>query len=201
MFGYAAMFDFLQFFQKDQNIVAIGFYRYLYFILIRKHLFHAYIVSDFGRGEQAIKVLKKFLFFLTYLRKYVKIKISIKQEETGMKYDLSAIMKKAWQLVKRFGFTISSALKKSWRDAKTNYIAVKEWFFDKEQEKAEKYNVFMDFARNEDGTQKIENGYIFAKVEEIMKESEKAIQVRVSTGEVVGSYKGWICWIPKSLIK
>nr|DAE61488.1 MAG TPA: hypothetical protein [Caudoviricetes sp.] len=118
-----------------------------------------------------------------------------------MKYDLSAIMKKAWQLVKRFGFTISSALKKSWRDAKTNYIAIKEWFFDKEQEKAEKYNVFMDFARNEDGTQKIENGYIFAKVEEIMKESEKAIQVRVSTGEVVGSYNGWICWIPKSLIK
>nr|DAH87585.1 MAG TPA: hypothetical protein [Caudoviricetes sp.] len=56
MFGYAAMFDFLQFFQKDQNIVVIGFYRYLYLIVIEKHLFHAYIVSDFDRRKQVIKV-------------------------------------------------------------------------------------------------------------------------------------------------
>lgn len=34
------------------------------------------------------------------------------------KYNLSKIMKRAWVLVKRFKETISSALKKAWREAK-----------------------------------------------------------------------------------
>lgn len=34
------------------------------------------------------------------------------------KYNLSKIMKRAWELVKRFGFVISEALKKAWREAK-----------------------------------------------------------------------------------
>ncbi len=34
------------------------------------------------------------------------------------KYDLSKIMKKAWELVKKEGMDISSALKKSWREEK-----------------------------------------------------------------------------------
>nr|DAU56096.1 MAG TPA: hypothetical protein [Caudoviricetes sp.] len=42
--------------KKIKNIVVIGFYRYLYLIVIRKHLFHAYIVSDFGGIKQVIKV-------------------------------------------------------------------------------------------------------------------------------------------------
>nr|DAJ43226.1 MAG TPA: hypothetical protein [Caudoviricetes sp.] len=42
MLGYAAMFDFLQ---KDQNLIVIG-----------KHLFHSYIVSDFDGRKQVIKV-------------------------------------------------------------------------------------------------------------------------------------------------
>ena len=34
------------------------------------------------------------------------------------KYDLSKIMKRAWELVKKAGITISSGLKKAWQEAK-----------------------------------------------------------------------------------
>lgn len=34
------------------------------------------------------------------------------------KYNLSKIMKRAWELVKRLGFGISEALKKAWKEAK-----------------------------------------------------------------------------------
>ncbi|HIQ73308.1 MAG TPA: hypothetical protein IAA51_02695 [Candidatus Cottocaccamicrobium excrementipullorum] len=36
------------------------------------------------------------------------------------KYDLSKIMKRAWELVKKAGMTISSGLKKAWEEAKSN---------------------------------------------------------------------------------
>ena len=35
------------------------------------------------------------------------------------KYNLSQIMKRAWELVKKAGMTISSALKKAWKEAKS----------------------------------------------------------------------------------
>ena len=35
-----------------------------------------------------------------------------------MKYDLSKIMKRAWELVKKAGMTISCGLKKAWKEAK-----------------------------------------------------------------------------------
>lgn len=35
------------------------------------------------------------------------------------KYNLSSIMKRAWELVKKAGMTISSGLKKAWKEAKT----------------------------------------------------------------------------------
>lgn len=35
-----------------------------------------------------------------------------------MKYNLSKIMKRAWELVKKAGMTISSGLKKAWEEAK-----------------------------------------------------------------------------------
>lgn len=34
------------------------------------------------------------------------------------KYNLSSIMKRAWELVKKAGMTISSGLKKAWKEAK-----------------------------------------------------------------------------------
>ncbi|MEY8396203.1 hypothetical protein AALB64_15535 [Lachnospiraceae bacterium 45-P1] len=36
-----------------------------------------------------------------------------------MKYNLSKIMKRAWELVKEFGMTISSGLKKAWKEARS----------------------------------------------------------------------------------
>lgn len=38
------------------------------------------------------------------------------------------------------------------------------------------------------------------KANEIISESEKAIQVTLGSGNVVGSVKGWKLWIPKSQI-
>lgn len=43
-----------------------------------------------------------------------------------MKYNLSKIMKRAWELVKKSGMTISSGLKKAWEEAK--HVAAKKVF-------------------------------------------------------------------------
>lgn len=40
-------------------------------------------------------------------------------------YNLSKIMKRAWELVKHFGFAISDGLRKSWKEAKTMLNTVK----------------------------------------------------------------------------
>lgn len=77
-------------------------------------------------------------------------------------------------------------------------IRVKEWFINKEQNKATRYNIFFDHARNEDGTIKVESGFVTVFVE-IVAETEKAIKVDLMTGSVVGSCKGWQTWIPKSV--
>lgn len=82
------------------------------------------------------------------------------------------------------------------------FIKVKEWFFDKTQETAGRYNTYIDvYSRDENGYIKAdENGYITVKADDILNESEKAIQVLLSSGEMVGTCKGWKTWIPKSLI-
>lgn len=41
------------------------------------------------------------------------------------KYNLSKIMKRAWELVKEFGLSISEGLKKAWKDAKNMRAKVK----------------------------------------------------------------------------
>ena len=79
-------------------------------------------------------------------------------------------------------------------------LNIKEWFYNKTEETANRYNTFIDVARNEDGTIKIENGCTTVYAQEVLSESEKAIQVVLSTGSVIGSYKGWKTWIPKSVI-
>lgn len=82
-------------------------------------------------------------------------------------------------------------------------LRVKEWFIDKQQQTARRYNVYIDVtdaSRGElDQIVADENGMIEV-IAEILKESEKAIQVKLQSGAVVGSYNGWTCWIPKSLI-
>lgn len=71
-------------------------------------------------------------------------------------------------------------------------IKIKEWFYDKQQETAGRYNCYIDKKDSEEGYVEV--------VAEQLKETEKAIQVKLDTGLVLGSYKGWTCWIPKSVI-
>ena len=84
-------------------------------------------------------------------------------------------------------------------------MKIKEWIYNKIQDEARMYNRFIDVAdasRNEVGAITAdEDGYIEVIVEEKIKETEKAFNVKLSTGEVDGSYMGWNCWIPKSQIK
>ena len=79
-------------------------------------------------------------------------------------------------------------------------LRIKEWFVDKEADKAARYNMFFEyFKRNENGTRIVENGYIELICEKLA-ESEKAVKVTIQTGDVVGSTKGWTTWVPKSQI-
>lgn len=79
-------------------------------------------------------------------------------------------------------------------------LKIKEWFYDKIEDASRCYNTFIDFRRDENGCRKIEDGYITVIVEQQYRETEKAIQVRLQSGECVGSCKGWNTWIPKSVI-
>ena len=79
-------------------------------------------------------------------------------------------------------------------------LKVKQWFLNKTQETATTYNTFIDFERNEDDTVLVVDGYATVYVEEKLAETEKAVQVKLHTGNVLGSYKGWTVWVPKSVI-
>lgn len=81
-------------------------------------------------------------------------------------------------------------------------IKIKDWFLDKTQDTARRYNTWIDvFSRDEETGMEISiDGYKSVRVQEVLKETEKAVQVVLSTGDVVGSIKGWRTWIPKSVI-
>ena len=82
-------------------------------------------------------------------------------------------------------------------------MKVKAWVIDKAQRDADRYNVFIDYTRRNDGILRErteEDGYIYVRVEEEISETEKAVQVRLGSGDVDGSTKGWKMWIPKSQI-
>ena len=79
-------------------------------------------------------------------------------------------------------------------------LKIKEWFLNKTQETATRYNTFIDFERNEESTMLVVDGYATVFGEEKIAESEKAIQVVLHTGDVLGSCKGWKTWIPKSVV-
>lgn len=80
-------------------------------------------------------------------------------------------------------------------------IKVKAWVIEKAARTASEYNMFIDrYDRDEDGVLHAGNEWAEVMVEEILNESEKAIQVKLSTGNVVGSIKGYKLWIPKSQI-
>lgn len=80
-------------------------------------------------------------------------------------------------------------------------LKVKAWVIEKAQQTARRYNTYIDFTRRTDDINAKaleEDGCVFVLAEDILAETEKAVQVRLSTGRVVGSAKGWTLWIPKS---
>ena len=82
-------------------------------------------------------------------------------------------------------------------------MKIKTWIIDKAQDDARRYNIFFDVTRrtNDDINQRlVEDGCYYMKVEEVLKETEKALQIKLSSGDVIGSYKGWTLWVPKSQI-
>ena len=79
-------------------------------------------------------------------------------------------------------------------------IKVKEWFYKKTDGVAKSYNTFIDYERTPEGSRNVVNGFVTLYAREIIAESEKAIKVCLESGAVVGSYKGWTTWIPKSVM-
>ena len=85
-------------------------------------------------------------------------------------------------------------------------LRIKEWLERKIQDEAARYNMWLNVAYIKiEGTDIdiIDNhgGYITVYPEEIIRETEKAIYVRLATGHIDGSSKGWKCWLPKSAIE
>lgn len=81
-------------------------------------------------------------------------------------------------------------------------MKIKTWFIDKEEDKARRYNIYLDYSRRDEelGQPIEEDGCYYMAIEEVLNETEKAVQVVIASGEVLGSYKGWKTWIPKSQI-
>lgn len=81
------------------------------------------------------------------------------------------------------------------------FLKMKEWLFNKVNNESRNYHIHLDFDRDENGMMEIEDGCVFAHVEEVLGETEKAIKVRLASGECVGSTKGWTTWLPKSCVE
>lgn len=89
------------------------------------------------------------------------------------------------------------------KEAYMTELKVKEWFIDKEQDKASSFNIYFQYARRTEGNVRTplrEDGCVYVSIEEELGESEKAVHVKIASGDVVGSGKGWKVWIPKSVI-
>ena len=80
------------------------------------------------------------------------------------------------------------------------FLKMPEWLFNKVNRESSNYHIYLDFDRDENGYMEVVYGCVFAHVEEVLTESEKAIKVRLASGECVGSSKGWTTWLPKSCV-
>ncbi len=79
-------------------------------------------------------------------------------------------------------------------------LKVKTWIIDKAKDQAARYNIFIDYSRREENGSRVEEDGCVYVIAEQLSETEKAVRVRLSSGLVVGSSKGWELWIPKSQI-
>lgn len=73
-------------------------------------------------------------------------------------------------------------------------LIVKTWIIDKAEVTSRRYQCYVN-------REWVDDEYTKVTVIEELGETEKAIQVRIATGAIVGSAKGWKLWIPKSQIK
>lgn len=126
------------------------------------------------------------------------------------------VMKRAWEIYRTLTgdhiAKLAMALKDAWAEAKNTakktategIMKVKAWVIEKAQNEAKRYNMWFNIpaeGRDADGMHTITaDGYDYIIAEEILAETEKAIKVRIATGWVDGSSKGFCTWIPKSQI-
>lgn len=74
-------------------------------------------------------------------------------------------------------------------------ITVKEWFFDKVNEAAKDYGIYLIGG--------YKDGILDSKlrIEEVFAETEKAYKVAIDAETIGGKYKAWTTWIPKSVVE
>ena len=81
-------------------------------------------------------------------------------------------------------------------------MRIKVWFYNKLSEEAKKKNCFINYScNNELGISQMKGDEFVEVSGQKLRESEKAVQMNLSTGLFGGSDNGWNCWIPKSVIK
>lgn len=78
-------------------------------------------------------------------------------------------------------------------------IILKRWIYDKISADAMKYNRYID-CKYFDGYYVNKENDTVSAIGEVIKETEKAMQIKFATGYADGSCKGWIAWVPKSQI-
>ena len=79
------------------------------------------------------------------------------------------------------------------------WLYIKGWLYRSISNVSNSYYCLINvYNRNDDGT--IPSDEVKVLVDEVYDETEKAVEVRLSTGIIDGSAKGWRCWIPKSAI-
>ena len=110
------------------------------------------------------------------------------------KYNMSEIFKKAWNIVKNNGKTMSEALKAAWKWAKTTVSAVekryqiKDWFMNKNLDKVTSAHM---------------RCVQFFGKENIIKETEKALYVELEMITNFGADTKYTrkIWVPKSCVE
>lgn len=78
---------------------------------------------------------------------------------------------------------------------KKGVITVKEWFFDKVNEAARSYHIYL-VGESKDGML----DHTKLRVEEVLAETEKAYKVHLDAETANGHVRTWTAWIPKSVI-
>ena len=123
------------------------------------------------------------------MKKYYKFELDM-----GIMYNMSEIFKKAWNIVKNNGKTMSEALKAAWEWAKATVSAaekryqIKDWFMNKNLDKVTSAHM---------------RCIQFFGKENIIKETEKALYVELEMITNFGADTKYTrkIWVPKSCVE